>query len=73
VEYRGEVTRTWSRWETGVVTWEDTQRVPCTSSTGLQGFGFWVLGSGSGYDPPPGVKMVETAPLLERVRRTPPG
>lgn len=72
VEYRGEVMRTWSRWDTGAVTWEDTKAVPCASPTGLQGFAFLFLGSGRGGGPPRHVKMVETAPLLERVGREAP-
>lgn len=72
VEYRGEVTRCWSRWDTGAVTWEDTMPVPYTGPTGLQGFSYWFLGSGRGGGPPAHVKMIDTA-TLERVGREAPG
>jgi hypothetical protein len=73
VEYRGEVTRCWSRWDTGAVTWEDTRTVWSGGPTGLQYASIWHVGSGRGGGPPPGVNMVDVAPLERVDREAPPG
>lgn len=64
------VERTWSRWDTGVVTWEDH------ASLSVPGSGASIrlhIGEGRADVPPAHVKMVDAAALLARIKREAPG
>ncbi len=71
VEYRGATTRTWSRWNTGAVTWEDTTTITTIGPGGMAYTSFLYIGAGRADAPPAHVVMVDTAPL-ERVNRATP-